>query len=147
MNKTVMLSAPLLLGLMAGCVAKQPLPPPEPVTIDPVHQERCYVMDRADQELAGYAMLDSGHQFYFQPDCESNRYVDVGGTFDNHPVTDDLPATEDQGVASDEDKEGPDWLTVSEDEKAPPCIYDKMTAGEPGLEPCPWDEEKKKYVK
>jgi hypothetical protein len=141
MKKMAMCSAPLLLGLMAGCAAKQPPPPPEPVSIDPVHQERCYVMDRAQQEQAGYVMLEEGHQFYFQPDCEVHRYVGDDAEPDAKPVAEEEEKTPAKA------KTTPAWLSVSDDEAAPSCIYDKMTAGQPGLEPCPWDDEEGKWVK
>jgi hypothetical protein len=70
-GKALFLSTAVMSAL-AGCSTTPEPQAPEPLTINPVHLERCYSMDTVGQETAGRAYLAEGRQFYFHVDCDQH---------------------------------------------------------------------------
>lgn len=145
-----------LAGLTTACSTATTAPPIEPET---VVSERCHSMDYQEAYRSQYIMREGGPRHYFTYDCDSNNGDVVGSASDANKEGEDLqyqyPAWLDvQESLSDADSKSialndqaqennrtPKGELSDTNEVIPPdCIHDKMSAGTPGLEPCPIEE-------
>lgn len=165
MKGTALFLSAAVLAALTGC-SSTPEPQAENVTVNPIHQERCYSMDHAYRERAGRAYLAEGRQFYFHLDCE--RHIALQDDVVAHAVKDGSPlvpgltaatteaaANAGSGVAGSGAQANkasiganvPVNASGSKAEAEPTCYSDKMTAGRGDLPPCEWDEEKQEFIK
>jgi len=141
------------IAVLSGCANKpEPVVTEEPIVVPAVHQERCYRMDSAAQERAGYALLKEGQQFYYQLDCDN--YLLIGADakeYERKALIKDggveavkaANATNATNATKSVASAGAAAYAAPEEkvEKEPTCYNDKMTAGRGDLPPCPLEED------
>lgn len=157
--KTNMVTSGLLLtALLGGCATPPPPPEPPPEVIDTQYPERCYRMDSAHGEPAGYARLSTGYEFYFHPSCDAHlmntlpekdasedkaaeamkNAIEAMKKVEENAKHQNATATQDEASDQDSRDEVPAWIksaTEGAEGNSASCEKGKMAASD-GLQEC-----------